>query len=107
MALSFEARRSITAPSSSIADGIAIRVPVPEAVDTMLKVVDEVMLVTDEEMLAGARALHSDVGLVVEPSGAAGVAAIARTAELFMGKRVATILTGGNLTEQQIKTWLY
>jgi threonine dehydratase len=107
MALSFEARRSISAPSSSIADGIAIRVPVPEAVDAMLQVVDEVMLVTDEEMLAGARALHTDVGLVVEPSGAAGVAAIARTAELFMGKRVATILTGGNLTEQQIKTWLY
>jgi threonine dehydratase len=107
MALSFQARRSIAAPSSSIADGIAVRVPVPEAVATMLDVVDEVMVVTDDEMVAAMRALHTDTGLVVEPSGAAGVAAIARTAERFSGERVATILTGGNLTDQQIRDWLY
>lgn len=107
MALSFESRRSINAPSSSIADGIAVRVPIPEAVAAMLEVVDEVMLVTDDEMLAAMRALHADTGLVIEPSGAAGVAAIARTAELFSGMRVATILTGGNLTDQQARDWLY
>jgi threonine dehydratase len=107
MALSFESRRSIDAPSSSIADGIAVRVPIPEAVATMLQVVDEVMLVTDDEMLAAMRALHADAGLVIEPAGAAGVAAIARTAEMFSGMRVATILTGGNVTEQQARDWLY
>jgi threonine dehydratase len=107
MALSFEARRSITAPSSSIADGIAVRVPVPEAVATMLAVVDEVMLVTDDEMVAAMRVLHTDTGLAIEPAGAAGVAAIARTAERFSGERVATILTGGNLTDEQMREWLY
>ena len=107
MALSFEARRPIDAPSTSIADGIAVRVPVPAAVDAMRHAVDEVMLVTDDEMLEAMRALHSDAGLVIEPSGAAGVAAIARNAERFQGMRVATILTGGNLTEQQIRDWLY
>ncbi|HET7421427.1 MAG TPA: pyridoxal-phosphate dependent enzyme [Candidatus Dormibacteraeota bacterium] len=107
MALSFAARRSITAPSASIADGIAVRVPVPEAVATMLDVVDDVMLVSDDEMLAAMRALHGDAGLVVEPAGAAGVAAIARTAERFEGMHVAAIVTGGNLTEQQLRDWLY
>ena len=107
MALSFESRRPIDAPSASIADGIAVRVPVPAAVDAMRHAVDEVMLVTDDEMLEAMRALHFDAGLVIEPSGAAGVAAIARNAERFQGMRVATVLTGGNLTEQQTRDWLY
>jgi len=107
MALSFQAHAPITAPSTTIADGIAVRVPVPEAVGLMPKTVDEVMVVTDDEMLAAMRRLFIDAGLVVEPSGAAGVAAIARRAKEFAGKRVATPLTGGNLTAQQIRDWLY
>jgi threonine dehydratase len=107
MALSFEAHKTITAPSTTIADGIAVRVPVPEAVAIMPSSVDAVVLVTDEEMLAAMRALHADAGLVVEPAGAAGVAAIARHAANSAGTRVATVITGGNLTEQQIRDWLY
>ena len=37
----------------------------------------------------------------------AGVAAIIQRAEEFEGKRVATPLTGGNLTEQQARDWLF
>jgi len=106
MALSFEARAAVTAPSSTIADGIAVRVPISEAVDAMAKTVDEVMLVTDDEMLQSMRDLLSDAGLIVEPAGAAGVAAIQKRAQEFAGMRVAAILTGGNLTEQQIAGWL-
>ena len=39
-------------------------------------------------------------------SGAAGVAAIAAHPDRFRGRRVATILCGSNLTEEQVKTWL-
>jgi len=106
MALSFEANTAITAPSSTIADGIAVRVPVPEAVAAMASTVDEVMLVTDDEMLQSMRALLDDAGLIVEPAGAAGVAAIQKRAQELANKRVATILTGGNLTAQQIAEWL-
>ena len=106
MALSWQSRKPIIAPSTTIADGIAVRVPVPEAVGFTLGTVDEVMLVSDEEMLAATRRLHTDAGLVVEPAGAAGVAAIAQRAGRLGGQRVATILTGGNLNEQQIRDWL-
>ena len=106
MALSWQSRKPILAPSSTIADGIAVRVPVPEAVGIMAATVDEVMLVSDEEMLAAMRRLHSDAGLVVEPAGAAGVAAIAQGGDDLRGQRVAAILTGGNLTGQQIRDWL-
>jgi len=107
MALSWRAHRPVVAPSSSIADGIAVRVPVPEAVDIMASTVDDVVLVSDEEMLGSMRRLVADAGLVVEPSGAAGVAAIAKFARDWIGKRVATVMTGGNMTEQQLRDWLY
>jgi threonine dehydratase len=106
MALSWQAGKPITAPSATIADGIAVRVPIPEAVRIMSGTVDEVMLVSDSEMRTAMRALHADAGLVVEPAGAAGVAAIARRTDDFREKRVATVLTGGNLTVEQIRDWL-
>ena len=107
MALSWQSRQPVSAPSHTIADGIAVRVPVPEAVELMMNTVDEVMLVSDDEMRAAMRSLFHDVGLLVEPAGAAGLAAIRQRREEFSDRRVATILTGGNLTEQQVRDWLY
>ncbi len=78
MALSWQARRPVDAESTTIADGIAVRVPVPEAVDIMFATVDDVMLVSDGEMRHAMRYLLADTGLVVEPAAAAGVAAIAQ-----------------------------
>ena len=107
MALSWQSRKPILAASTTIADGIAVRVPVPEAVRIMSRTVDDVALVGDDAMLAAVRRLHADAGLVVEPAGAVGVAAIAQRATELAGQRVATILTGGNLTEKQIRDWIY
>jgi threonine dehydratase len=106
MAISWQQHHAVDAPSSSIADGIAVRVPIPEAVEITARTVDDVMLVSDAAMLEWMRHAFSDAGLVIEPSAAAGLAAIAQRAPGLQGKRVATILTGGNLTEQQTKDWL-
>jgi len=107
MALSWQAHKPIDAPSNSIADGIAVRVPIPDAVRIMSGTVDEVMLVSDDEMRDAMRYLFLDAGLVIEPAGAAGVAAIAKVASDWSGRRIAAILTGGNLTEAQVRDWLY
>jgi threonine dehydratase len=107
MALSWRQRKPVEAETSTIADGIAVRVPVPDAVEIMATTVDEVMLVPDDEMRTWMRHLFADAGLVVEPAGAAGVAAIARVAAEWKGSRVATVLTGGNLTDPQVRQWLY
>ncbi len=106
MELSWRAGRPVTAPSATIADGIAVRVPVPEALDIMRATVDEVMLVTDEEILEAMRMLLFDAGLVVEPAGAAGLAAIRQRRSTLAGLRVATPLCGGNLTKEQVREWL-
>jgi threonine dehydratase len=90
----------------TIADGIAVREPIPEAVEDMLDLVDDVLLVDDAQLIAAMRLLHLHAGLVVEPAGAAGVAALLADSSRFAGKRVATPLCGGNLTAEQIAAWL-
>lgn len=90
----------------SIADGIAVRVPIPEAVDDMQGIVDDVLLVSDAHIIEAMRLLYRCAGLLVEPAGAAGVAALIANRERFADQRIATVLCGGNLTENQIKEWI-
>lgn len=91
----------------TIADGIAVRVPVQEALEIMRDTVDDVMLVTDDEIVEAMRLVHRNAGLVLEPAGAAGIAAVAKRRSELAGKRVAVVLTGGNVTEEQVRQWLY
>jgi threonine dehydratase len=108
MEMSWRAGEAIsTATMDTIADGIAVRVPVQEALDIMRSTVDEVMLVTDDEIVEAMRWVHRDAGVIVEPAGAAGIAAVAKRRDELAGKRVAVPLTGGNVTDEQLRTWLY
>ncbi len=90
----------------TIADGIGVRLPIAEALADMKGLVDDVLLVDDSTILKAMKLLHQHLGLVVEPSGAVGVAAILEQPEKFKGSSVATIVCGGNLTDQQMKLWL-
>ncbi len=91
---------------ATIADGMAVRIPVPEALDDLRGHVDEMHLVEEESLLEGMRLLHLHAGIVAEPSGAAGVALLAERRELFAGRTIATIVCGGNLTQRQMRRWL-
>ncbi len=85
-------------PTATIADGLASRVPVPEAVELMRTVVDRFVLVDDDAMLRAVRLLYERCGLITEPSGAAGVAAALDLGEELRGRTVATPLCGSNVT---------
>ncbi len=52
----------------TIADGVAGRCPIPEVLDDLLVVVDDVVLVGEESIKAGMRLLYRHAGLVAEPS---------------------------------------
>jgi threonine dehydratase len=96
MALSWRARTPVaTEHSSTIAEGIEVRVPVPESVTRLVALVDDIVLVDDESLLDAMRLAAETLGLVLEPSGAAGLAAL-RNHDL-PGHRVATVLTGSNV----------
>ncbi len=90
----------------TIADGIGVREPILEAVQDMNGIVDDGLLVSDDNILKAMKLLHQHLGLVVEPSGAVGIAALLEHPEQFVGSRVATIICGGNLTPEQMQTWL-
>ncbi|MEO6446047.1 MAG: pyridoxal-phosphate dependent enzyme [Gemmatimonadaceae bacterium] len=99
MALSWRAGRVIeTAQADTISDGIAVRVPIPEALGDLADVVDDILLVDDDTTLDAMRILLLHLGVAVEPAGAVGVAAIMTHRQQFAGGRVATILCGGNPT---------
>jgi threonine dehydratase len=107
MQLSFAAHDAIATPAAdTIADGIAVREPVLYAVQSMKSTVDEVVTVSDKSIVRAMRLLHGHLGLVVEPAGAAGVAALLENPERWRGARVATPLCGGNVTQEDARRWL-
>ena len=93
-------------PADTIADGIALRAPFPEALADLTGLVDDFLLVDDHAILAAMRHAHARLGVVIEPAGAAGLAALLGGRGRFRGQLVATILTGGNITERQMSDWL-
>jgi threonine dehydratase len=88
----------------TIADGIAVRVPVPRAVELIRKLVDEMVVVSDSQLLDAMRLAASTLGLLLEPSGAAGLAAI--RAHALAGEQLATVLTGSNVRAELVATML-
>lgn len=91
----------------TIADGIAVRRPLPEALVILRSTIDDVLLVEDSSLIEAMRLVFRYEGLVVEPAGAAGLATILTYQEQFRGARVVIPLTGGNLTPEQVRQWLF
>lgn len=89
----------------TFADGIAIRAPVSAAVEHMWKVVSDFVLVSDKEILSAMRSIYASTGLRLEPSGTAGVAAIAKDAHSRGVMQPATLLCGANVTDEDAASW--
>ena len=107
MARSWREGRIIeTEQARTIADGVAVRQPVPEALQVMRATVDDVVLVEDELIVQAMRLAFATLGLVVEPAGAIGLAALLADPDLGRGRSVSTILCGGNVTAAQAQDWL-
>jgi threonine dehydratase len=95
MTLSWRERRAIETPTANtVADGIAARVPVPEALELMLRHVDGMELVSEEEIVDAQRQLRRDLPFTVETAAAAGWAAARRHRP---PEPIGIILTGGNV----------
>jgi threonine dehydratase len=107
MERSWRAGKAIeTEQTDTIADGIAVRMPFPEPVADLVSLVDDFVLVEDEAIVSAMRLAHQHLGVVLEPAGAAGLAAVVTHQDRFKGQLVSTILTGGNITPQQMQEWL-
>jgi peptide deformylase len=108
MARSWEAGQPIDEDQvSTIADGVAVRVPIPEAVMDMMPLVDEVRRVDDGTIVDAMRLVHRHAGAVIEPAGVLGIAALLADKTGSRGKRVATVLCGGNMAESDSHNYLF
>jgi threonine dehydratase len=106
MERSWRAGRVIAATPRTIAEGIAVQTPWAEALADLRAVMDDVLFVDDDALIAAMRVAHRDLGLVLEPSGAASLAAVLTHADRFRDQLVGTVLTGGNVTVEQMRRWL-
>lgn len=97
-ALSFEAGRPVeTEAADTFADGVACRVPVPEAVEIVRRHAARVVRVSDDQIRTAMRVLFDDTHHVAEGAGAAGLAAATAERAALAGKRVGLVLSGGNV----------
>ncbi len=98
MAMSFEAGRVVSHDvTTRIADGMACRIPVADALADISRGVERIVVVTDDEIEAAMRMLFADTHNVAEGAGAASFAALMQEREKVRGTRVAVVLSGGNV----------
>ena len=99
-ALSFAAGRPVETPSAlTFADGVAVRVPVPEALEAILAGAERIVQVSDDEVKAAVRDLYRCTHNLAEGAGAAALAALLKDPGR-RGKRCAVILSGGNIDRE-------
>lgn len=97
-AQSFEKGAVVTTETATtIADGMACRVPMPEALDIIKRGAARIVRVSDPEIAAALCAYHEDTHNLAEGAGAAPLAALLQEKDRQRGKRIGLILTGGNI----------
>ena len=97
-ALSVEAGHIVETNSAlTFADGVATRVPHPDAFAVLEQGLSRVVRVSDDEIAEAMRLLYRTTHNVAEGAGAAATAALMVERERQQGRRVAVILTGGNI----------
>lgn len=90
----------------TIADGLQVTAPGKLTFPITQELVEEILLVSDEEMIETIRFILERMKLLVEPSGVIGAAAIRHRKMDFAGKRVGVILSGGNVDLGKLGLWL-
>jgi threonine dehydratase len=107
VARSWQERRRVTTDAiRTKAEGLATRAPFSLTLAMMWARLDDMVLVTDEEMEEGIRILLETTRQVAEHAGAAAVAAARRLRDRIAGREVGLILSGGNITMEALRAIL-
>ena len=90
----------------TLAEGIAVKAPGQITREIIRRLVDDIVLVSDDQIERAVAMLISVEKTVAEGAGAAGLAAVLATPERFQGENVGLILTGGNIDTRLIASVL-
>jgi threonine dehydratase len=97
-ALSVAAGHVVATDSArTFADGVATRQPDPHAIEIMLAGAARIVTVSDDAVAEAMRTLHRTTHSMAEPAGALALAGLMAERERHAGRRVAIVLTGGNV----------
>ena len=99
---SFRLGRIVHRPTTSFAGGVATTGPVPMAFEAMKRLVDDMLLVSEDELMGAIGRLIDEHAVIVEGAGAAPIAALLRYPERFAGRQVALVLSGRNLERERV-----
>jgi threonine dehydratase len=92
-----------TETCDTIADGLATSVPLESNVRAIRELVDEVCLVSEDEMLRGIRTLLFEEHVVAEAAGAAATAAYLQNQTAYAGGKVVLLVTGSNIPHELLQ----
>ena len=98
-----EGRVVATETCDTIADGLATCVPLEGNVRAIRELVDEVCLVSEDELLQAIHTLLFEEHLVAEPAGAAATAAYLQNPTAYAGRKVVLLVTGSNIPPELLR----
>jgi len=102
--LSWKAGRKVETPEAATwAEGLMTRVPFDLTFGIIREHIDEIVLVSEEEMRQGVRFLLEAAHQLAEPAGAAPAAAARKLKERLRGQTVVLIVSGCNITVDQLR----
>src|SRR5246127_293565 len=102
--LSWKQHPSLTKESAdTIADGLSTRTTTEDNVSQLTALIDNIRLVTDDEMLHAIAFLLLNEHTVAEPAGAASTAALLKAKKEFAGKNVVLVVTGANIAPDVLR----
>lgn len=105
--LSYEAGALVETHSArTFADGMAVRVPVPEAFEIYSAGAARIVSVSEDEIAAAMRLYYTATHNLAEGAGAAPLAALMQEKDRMRGKKVGVILSGGNIDMGWFRTVL-
>jgi threonine dehydratase len=99
---SWQARALLADENATFAEGLATRVPFELPQRILWEHLDDFVLVSEDEIRNANRLMIEHTRNLVEPAGAAPLAAALKLRNRLRGKRVALVLSGGNLSPAQL-----
>jgi threonine dehydratase len=99
---SWQARTLVTAPSSTSAEGLATRTAFELPQRILRERLDDFVLVSEDALQEATRVMIEKTRNLVEPAGAAALAAVLDDPGRFAGRQVAVVCSGGNISPAQL-----
>jgi threonine dehydratase len=103
---SWETRSLVEDRMGTSAEGLATRVPFELPQRILWELLDDFVLVSEEEIRRATVLMLERTRNLIEPAGAAPLAAALRLRDRLAGKRVALIASGGNVSPEQLRALL-